>query len=73
MTDDPEFHFDVSTAEIEAALKRHDYAWLVENVFNPALVQFLLKKNTAALVKGSKRPRARRPFGKTRRSPRFRP
>ena len=37
MSDEPEFRFDVSTAEIEAAIKRGDYEWLVENVFTPAL------------------------------------
>jgi len=75
MNDDPEFHFEVSTAEIEAALKRKDYQWLVENVFNPALVQFLDKKHTAALI-NNPRPRARRQAGtrrRTRRSTGFRP
>jgi hypothetical protein len=75
MTDEPEFHFEVSGPEIEAAVKRGDYAWLVENVFNPALVQFLEKKNTDALL-NNPRPRARRPVTRprrTRRSPPFRP
>jgi hypothetical protein len=66
MTDQPDFHFEVSTAEIEAALKRKDYGWLCEHVFNPALAQFLRKKNTAALVKGSTLPRSRRPAGTRR-------
>jgi hypothetical protein len=65
MNDDPEFHFDVTTAEIEAALPRKDYGWLVEHVFNPALVQFLEKKNTAALI-NNPRPRARRQAGTRR-------
>ncbi len=75
MNDDPEFHFEVSTAEIEAALKRKDYQWLVENVFTPALVQFLVKQNTTALI-NNPRPRSRRPVTRhrqTRRSDRFRP
>jgi hypothetical protein len=75
MTDQPEFHFEVTTAEIEAALERHDYGWLVENVFNPALAQFLRKKNTDALI-NDPRPRGRRPVTRprrTRRSHRFRP
>ena len=75
MNDQPEFTFDVSTAEIEAAIARKDYAWLVEHVFNPALVQFLDKKHTAALI-NNPRPRARRQAGtrrRTRRSTGFRP
>ena len=39
MNDRPEFHFEVSTAEIEAAISRGDYEWLCEHVFTPALVQ----------------------------------
>jgi hypothetical protein len=61
-------------------LKRKDYGWLVEHVFTPALAQFLRKKNTDALVKGSTIPRSRRPAGtrrhrnhRTRRSHEFRP
>jgi len=69
MTDQPEFHFEVG-AEIRAALERHDYAWLVEHVFNPALVQFLEAKHTAALI-NNPAPRARRPAG-TRRHGRHR-
>jgi hypothetical protein len=65
MNDQPEFHFEVTTAEIEATIKRGDYGWLVENVFNPALVQFLRKKNTDALI-NNPRPRARQPVGKRR-------
>ena len=74
MTDEPEFHFEVSTAEIEAALKRKDYGWLVEHVFNPALVQFLEKKNTDALI-NNPRPRSRRAVTRPRRrrTPPFRP
>ena len=68
MTDEPDFdfHFDVTTAEIQAALDRNDYGWLVENVFNPALVQWLNKEHTAALVSGSTRPRSRRQSGRGR-------
>src|SRR5262249_3698420 len=67
MTDEPEpeFTFAVSTAEIEAAIKRGDYGWLIEHVFNPALLQFLEKKNTAALLTNP-RPRARRAVGERR-------
>ena len=75
MNDQPEFTFDVSTAEIEAAIARKDYAWLVTHVFNPALVQFLEKKHTAALI-NNPRPRARRAVTRhhrTRRSTGFRP
>jgi hypothetical protein len=50
MTDEPGFHFEASTAEIEAALKRKDSQWLCEHVVNPALAQFLRAKHTAALV-----------------------
>ena len=67
MTDEPEFHFEVTGAEIRAALERHDYEWLVENVFNPALAQFLRKKNTDALI-NNPRPRARRPVTRHRRT-----
>jgi len=70
VTGDPEFTFAVTTAEIEAALERRDYPWLVENVFNLAFVEFLRKKNTAALL-NNPRPRARRPAG-ARRSDRHR-
>ena len=76
MNDDPEFHFEVTGAEIEAAVSRGDYAWLVENVFNPALVQFLEHQQTKALI-NNPRPRTRRPAGtrrpRTRRSTGFRP
>jgi hypothetical protein len=48
VSDELEFHFEVTGAEIRAALERHDYEWLVTHVFNPALVQFLEKKNTDA-------------------------
>jgi hypothetical protein len=66
MTDQPpEFHFEVTGPEIEAAVARGDYAWLCEHVFIPATVQFLRKKNTAALL-NNPRPRARRPVGKRR-------
>ena len=40
MNDRPEFTFDVSTADIETAVGRGDYAWLCEHVFTPALAQF---------------------------------
>jgi hypothetical protein len=65
MTHDPEFHFEVTTAEIEAAIARGDYPWLCEHVFGPALVQFLEHKNTKALI-NNPRPRARRPAGTRR-------
>jgi len=55
----------VTTAEIEAAIMRKDYPWLVEHVFNPALVQFLEEKQTEKLLTDP-RPRARRPVGKRR-------
>jgi hypothetical protein len=66
MTDEPTFRFEVSTADIEAALKRKDYGWLCEHVFNPALAQFLRKRHTDALLNGSKLPRTRRPTGTRR-------
>jgi hypothetical protein len=66
MSDEPNFHFDVTGAEIEAAVARGDYAWLCEHVFIPATVQFMREKHTAALVKGSRLPRGRRPIGKRR-------
>jgi hypothetical protein len=75
MTDDPEFHFEVTGAEIEAAVRRGDYEWLCEHVFNPALVQFLRKKNTDALI-NNPRPRTRRRVTRhrrTRRPDQFRP
>jgi hypothetical protein len=75
MSDQPEFHFEVTGAEIAAALERHDYGWLVDNVFTPALAQFMRKKHTAALI-NNPRPRARRPTGTRRRTrsfKRFRP
>jgi hypothetical protein len=75
MTDEPEFHFDVSGPEIEAAVARGDYEWLCTHVFIPATVQFLRKKNTDALI-NDPRPRSRRPVGtrhQARRSHRFRP
>jgi hypothetical protein len=75
MSDQPGFHFDVSTAEIEAAIDRKDYGWLCENVFTPTLAQFLRKKNTDALI-NNPRPRTRRPGTRrhrTRRSHEFRP
>jgi hypothetical protein len=37
MSDQPEFDLKVTGPEIEAAIKRGDYEWLVENVFTPAL------------------------------------
>jgi hypothetical protein len=75
MTDEPEFHFEVTGAEIRAALERHDYPWLCEHVFGPALVQFLDHKHTEALL-NNPRPRARRQATRrhpTRSSKRFRP
>ena len=75
MSDEPEFHFEVTGPEIEAAIRRGDYEWLCTHVFTPALVQFLEKKRTDALL-SNPRPRARRPVGtrhRTRRSPPFRP
>ena len=72
MSNGPEFHFDVSTAEIEAAIGRG--GWLCEHVFTTALAQFLEKKHTAALI-NNPRPRSRRAVTRrrTRRSPPFRP
>jgi hypothetical protein len=75
MTDEPEFHFEVTGPEIEAAVARGDYEWLCTHVFIPATVQFLEKKHTAALL-NNPRPRARRPVARhprTRRSTGFRP
>jgi hypothetical protein len=76
----PEFYFEVTSEEIGAAIDRGDYGWLCDNVFTPALAQFLRKQNTAALVKCSPLPRSRRPAGarrhghhRTRRSDQFRP
>ena len=66
MTNEPEFDLKVTKDEIVAAMERQDYEWLVENVFTPALTQFLRKQNTAALVKGSTLPRSRRPAGTRR-------
>ncbi len=75
MNDRPEFTFDVSTADIETAVGRGDYAWLCEHVFTPALAQFHRQQNTDALI-NNPRPRARRPVTRhhrTRRSHVFRP
>jgi hypothetical protein len=76
MNDEPEFHFDVSYAQISAAIDRKDYGWLCEHVFTLALVQFLDKKHTDALI-NNPRPRARRLAGtrrpRTRRPVQFRP
>jgi hypothetical protein len=75
MSDQPEFHFEVTSEEIKAALARDDYAWLVENVFLPGLAQIMRKQNTNALI-NDPRPRSRRPVTRhhrTRRSDRFRP
>jgi hypothetical protein len=75
MSDQP-FHFNVTKDDIIAAMDRDDYAWLVDNVFIPALAQFIREQHTAALVKGSTFPRGRRPAGtrhQARRSHRFRP
>jgi hypothetical protein len=47
-------------AEVMAAMDRDDYAWLVKHVFIPALAQIMREEHTAALVKGSPLPRARR-------------
>jgi hypothetical protein len=65
MTDEPEFHFEVSSADIADAINRGDYEWLCANFFTPALAQFLDKKHTAALI-NNPRPRARRPAGARR-------
>jgi hypothetical protein len=65
VSEHPDFHFEVSYAEIQAAIARKDYGWLVEHVFNPALAQFLRKKNTDTLI-NNPRPRARRPAGMRR-------
>ncbi len=75
MTDEPEFHFEVTGAEIRAAIDRGDYPWLCEHVFGPALAQFIRKRNTDALI-NNPCPRARRPVTRrrrTRRSHEFRP
>ena len=76
MSDKP-FHFEVTGAEITAAVARGDYPWLCKHVFIPAAVQFMREKHTAALVKGSTLPRGRRRAGtrrhRTRRLHRFRP
>jgi hypothetical protein len=76
MNDQP-FHLKATKDDIVAAMDRDDYAWLVDNVFIPALAQFMREKHTAALVKGSMLPRSRRAAGtrrhRTRRSHRFRP
>jgi hypothetical protein len=79
MNDEPEFDLKVTGPDIAAALERHDYEWLVDNVFTPALAQFLRKQNTDALI-NNPRPRARRQAGtrrrrnhQTRRSDQFRP
>ncbi len=70
----------VTGADVAAALERDDYAWLVDNVFIPALVEFIREEHTAALVKGSTLPRSSGPAGtrllshhRARRSHRFRP
>jgi hypothetical protein len=56
-------NFDLPpTADITAALERGDYAWMVEHIFIPALVDFIREQETAALVKGP-RPRSRRLAG----------
>ncbi len=80
MSDEPEFHFEVSYAEIGAAIDGGDYGWLCDHVFIPALAQFMREKHTAALVKASTLPRSRRRAGtrrhghhRTRRSHEFRP
>ncbi len=65
MSDQPEFHFEVTSEETAAALERHDYEWLCDNVFTPALVQFLVKQNTKALI-NNPRPRSRRQAGTRR-------
>jgi hypothetical protein len=66
VNDQPDFHFEVTGAEIRAAIDRGDYPWFCEHVFGPALAQFFRKKHTAALVKGSTLPRSRRPAGARR-------
>ena len=68
MNDPPEFHFEVTGPEIEAAVKRGDYEWLCTHVFIPATVQFLEKKRLDAMMKGGPRPRSRRPVGEPRSS-----
>ncbi len=66
-------------AEIEAAMDRDDYAWLVKHVFIPAMAEIIREEHTAALMNGSTLPRARRPVSRrhshhrTRRSNGFRP
>jgi hypothetical protein len=74
MSDKP-FDLKVTKDDILAAMARDDYAWLVDNVFTPALAQFMRKKNTNALI-NNPRPRSRRPVTRhhrTMRSDRFRP
>jgi len=67
MNDQP-FDLKLTKDEIVAAMERDDYAWPVDNVFTPALAQFVREKHTAALVKGSTLPRSRRPAGVRRHS-----
>jgi hypothetical protein len=71
------FHLKATKDDIVAATDRDDYQWLVDNVFIPALAQFMREKHAAALVKGSSLPRSRRQAGtrhhRIRRSHRFRP
>ncbi len=57
-------------AEVMAAVDRDDYQWLVDNVFIPAMAEIMREEHTAALVKGSPRPRARRLIGTGRRQAR---
>ncbi len=35
MSDQPEFHFEVTSEEIGAAIDRGDYEWLCAHVFGP--------------------------------------
>jgi hypothetical protein len=75
MSDQREFHFEVTSEEIGAAIDRGDYEWLCTHVFAPALAQFMRKQNTNAPI-NNPRPRARRPVTRhhrTRRSHEFRP
>jgi hypothetical protein len=68
MSDQPELRLKATKDDIVAAMERDDYAWLVDNVFIPALAQFMRETHTAVLVKGSPFPRSRRQAGTHRHS-----
>ena len=66
MSDQPEFHFEVTSEEIGAANRPPRLRVVMHPRLPPALAQFLRKQNTNALVKGSTLPRSRRPVGTRR-------